>query len=244
MSALRRSRCVFTLRVAFESSCDVPVMDRGDHLVGASSSARQTSIMPTIPMRPASPTTGRCRKCPPNAAAASWSSGPAVDSAGRMTSATAGRACGCTDGCCAEAPVMIRSLSGDLGGIPGKSRPGHRRNRRAPWSGIPCQVPGAPGPGRGTPAPPSHTLAADRRGTARIAYLHQVCRSGPTHVLTVPDRGVRTAAVPAWRLGKANPMRWNRVLWVDFLRPRGVATVTRCGDGRWLARSWHAAPRQ
>jgi hypothetical protein len=45
--------------VAFESSCDVPVLDRGDHLAGASSSARQKSVMLAIPMRPASPTTGR-----------------------------------------------------------------------------------------------------------------------------------------------------------------------------------------
>jgi hypothetical protein len=43
-----------------------------------------------------------------------------------MTSATASRACGCTDGCCAEAPVMIGSLWGDLDGIPGKIRPDHR----------------------------------------------------------------------------------------------------------------------
>jgi len=74
---------------------------------------------------------------------------------------------------------MIGSVSGDLGGIPGRLRPDHPWNRRAPWSRVPCQVPGAPGPGGGTPAPASHTLAADRRGTARIAYLHQVCRSVP-----------------------------------------------------------------
>ena len=123
---------------------DVPVMDRGDHLAGASRSARQASVMPAIPMRPASPTTGRCRKCPPDAAAARWSSGPAVDSAGRMTSATAGRACGCTGGCCAEAPVMTAPFGRILTGSPERSGQitGETGVHRGP--AFPARLPGRP----------------------------------------------------------------------------------------------------
>lgn len=46
---------------------------RNSYQPDESSSARQTSPMSTIPTKPASPTTGRCRKCPVTMAlAASW----------------------------------------------------------------------------------------------------------------------------------------------------------------------------
>jgi hypothetical protein len=191
--------------------------------------------------------TGRCRKCPPDAAAARASSGSAVASAGRMASAAAGRACGCTDGCCAAAPVMIRSVSGGSWRDPRKdparspvkpactvvprSLPGSRGARRRSWDSRTSLLARSPLTGAGQCGSP-------------ICIRCAVLSRWFTHVLTVPDRGVRTAAVPARRRGKANPMRCNRVLWVDVLRPRGVATVTGCGDGRWPARPWRPAPRK
>src|SRR5262245_23552203 len=72
------------------------------------------------------------------AAAATWSSGFTVDSAGCMTSPAVRAAAG---GCCAEAPVMIHSASGDLDGIPlGSGRISHE-NRPAS-SRIPPRLAG------------------------------------------------------------------------------------------------------
>jgi hypothetical protein len=234
---------MFTLRGRVRVVVRRAVMDRGDHLAGASGSARQASVMPAIPVRPASPAAGRCRKCPPEAAAVRWSPGSAVDGAGRMTSAAAGRACGCAGGCCAEAPVMIRSLSGDPWRDPRKAP---ARSPVTPACAVvPRSLPGSRGArprwrdSRTSLLTCSPLTGAGQRGSPICdRWAVQSLRTCSPFLIVACAQPVRP-----WRRGKANPMRCNRVLWVDSCG-RGVATVTGCGDGRWPARPWHAAPRR
>ena len=160
----------------------MPVTDRGDHLVAASSSAAGICDAGD-PGAAVSPAAGGRGKCPPDGAAVRWSSGPAVDSAGRRQRwphdlRDHGQGARLHGG-------LVRGGSGHdrlpLGILTGSPERSGQITCEPACAAVPHSLPGSRGarPGRATPAPSPRTLAADRRETARIAYLHQVCRSVP-----------------------------------------------------------------
>ncbi len=177
MSTLRGSRCVAGLRRRFRvvtvGSVVIRSRIRTSFTSFRSATARTMSasvIRPSGRLACSSSTTTRA-VAPAcfirYAAAATWSSGFTVDSAGRMTSAAVGGACGrCGDGCCAEAPVMIRSVSGDLDGIPARSGRIHTESPGCTPPQSTAQVPGCAVIGATTDVRP-HTGSRSRRQLAQ-----------------------------------------------------------------------------